>query len=313
MMRRLGTALVGLLLAASMAGCAAVTPPGTTTQAKPAETATGGSGYEASTNGGQTGAAGQTPAPGDGPAQTGQTQPTAPGTPPPPPADTRTDVEKARWVINTHWGPVVSDDPAVQGKKVALLTFDDGPSPAYTSRVLDTLKEHGVKAIFFVNGPAAEHPDLIKRMVAEGHLVGTHTLTHPLLTDLGAEGQRQEIGDIADIVEQITGKRPYYFRAPFGAYNDTTLAILKDLNMQLLNWDHGSGDWMDVRDGYKDPAIVIQDVLSEVPRNAQMTPLHPGSVILMHDTLRHTAEALPGIITGLKEKGYEFVIPAEGR
>jgi len=83
--------------------------------------------------------------------------------------------------------------------------------------------------------------------------------------------------------------------------------------MQLLNWSHGSGDWMEVQDGYKDPAILTHDVLAETPRNTNMTPLHPGSVILFHDTLRHTAEALPAIMEGLKAKGYSFVLPEPSR
>jgi peptidoglycan-N-acetylmuramic acid deacetylase len=290
MRHRVRNAFVGLVLAAGMAGCAAVGPASISSGGPPLD--------------GQT-----TSQPSAGQPGTGQ----SPDQAPQPAADTRSPVQKARWVIKTHYGPITSDDPAVKGQKVALLTFDDGPSPEYTPRILDILKEQGIQAIFFVNAPAKAHPDLIRRMVAEGHIVGTHTMTHPLLTDLSEAQQRQEIGEIADIVTEITGKRPYYFRAPFGAYNETTLAILQDLQMQLLNWDHGSGDWMDVRDGYKDPAIVINDVLSEVPRNSQMTPLHPGSVILFHDTLKQTAEALPAIIAGLKAKGYAFVLPVEGQ
>ena len=218
-----------------------------------------------------------------------------------------------KWLVNGHWGPVYTEDPAAKEMLTAVLTFDDGPSEAYTAHILDTLKEQGAKAIFFVNGHAAQHPDLIRRIVAEGHTLGNHTMTHENMTTLSAAEQRSQIADLNQILQGITGQQPYWFRAPFGAFDDDTLAILSDLGMQLLNWSHGSGDWMEVRDGYKDPAVLIQDVLSETPRNSNMTPLHPGAVILFHDTLRHTAEALPEIIKGLKAKGYTFVIPEPSR
>jgi|GEM_PF-4917687 len=239
--------------------------------------------------------------------------PPAPENPPTPEAPPAPPVKEIAWQVQGHWGPVLTEDPEGKAKKVVVLTFDDGPSPEYTGFVLDTLKAEGIKAIFFVNGQAASHPDLIKRIIAEGHTLGNHTLNHENLTALSPAEQRHQIADLNADLKAITGQQPYWFRAPFGAFNDDTLAILDELGMQLLNWSHGSGDWMDVSDGYKDPAILIQDVLSETPRNANMTPLHPGSVILFHDTLRHTSEGLPEIIKGLREKGYSFVIPQPSR
>lgn len=237
----------------------------------------------------------------------------APATPPAPPPPQTSPAPKGTWFVEGHWGPVYTEDAAVKEQKVAVLTFDDGPSPQYTGLVLDTLKAHGIQAIFFVNGQAAEHPDLIRRIIAEGHLVGNHTTTHENLRSLSQAEQFKQIADLNQTVKAITGEQPYWFRAPFGSFNDDTLAILEELGMQLLNWSHGSGDWMEVEDGYKDPALLTHDVLAESPRNNNMTPLHPGSVILFHDTLRHTAEALPGILDGLKEKGYTFVLPEPSR
>ncbi|MDF2628514.1 MAG: polysaccharide deacetylase [Symbiobacteriaceae bacterium] len=237
--------------------------------------------------------------------------PVVESTPPPaPPSPPLSPPEpKASWFVEGHWGPVYTDDAEAKERKVAVLTFDDGPSPEYTNLVLDTLKARGARAIFFVNGQAAQHPELIKRILAEGHLVGNHTMTHEDLRSLSRAEQYEQIAGLNDAVRAITGEQPHWFRAPFGSFNDDTLAILAELGMQLLNWSHGSGDWMDVHDGYKDPAILIHDVLAETPRNASMTPLHPGSIILFHDTLRHTAEALPKIMDGLQEKGYSFVLP----
>lgn len=249
----------------------------------------------------------QPPAPAVAPVDEPGNAPAAPA--PAAPAPT----PQLKWMARGHWGPVYTDDPAGEAQQAAVLTFDDGPSPQYTPRILDTLREHGVKAIFFVNGQAGKHPELIRRIVAEGHILANHTMNHENLTTLSPAEQRQQIADLNEMLTEITGGKPYWFRAPFGAFDDDTLAILDELGMQLLNWSHGSGDWMEVHDGYKDTAILIHDVLSEKPRNANMTPLHPGSVILFHDTLRHTAEALPEIIKGLQEKGYSFVIPEPSR
>lgn len=227
-------------------------------------------------------------------------EPPKPATPPPPPI---------KWVLQNYYGPIASADPAAKDKQVVLLTFDDGPHPEYTARILDTLKAHDVKALWFVTSNAGKYEDVLKRIAAEGHLVGTHTLYHENLRNMTRDDQRKAIAGANAIVERVLGQKPKYFRPPFGAFNADTKALMQELGMTLMNWDHGSGDWMEVKDGHKDPQVVVQDTLSEKPRNNQMTPLHPGAIILFHDTLKHTAEALPDIITGLKAKGYEFVLP----
>lgn len=225
---------------------------------------------------------------------------TAPVSPAPPPG---------RWVLQHDYGPLVSDDPAARDRKVVLLTFDDGPHPVYTPRILDTLREYNVRALWFVTANAGKYPDLLRRIAAEGHRIGTHTLNHENLRSLDRDGQRRAIVGVNEMVARITGIKPRYFRPPYGAFNADTRAVLAELGMTLMNWDHGSGDWMDLQDGYKDPQVVIQDTLSERPRNPRLTALHPGAIILFHDTHKHTAEALPAIIRGLREKGYEFILP----
>ncbi len=194
--------------------------------------------------------------------------------------------------------PLVPSDPAVD-RKVAMLTFDDGPS-IYTPEVLDRLEEAGVKAVFFITGyGAAEHPDLVRRIHEKGHVLGIHTMTHPDMTQLSREEQIAEIQPLIDLITEVTGQPPRYFRPPFGAYNDELLATLEELGLELINWSAGSLDWEGVVDGYKDPHRVVADVLDQ---------LHPGAVILAHDTLRHTAEAVPLIIEALRAEGYEFVV-----
>ena len=194
--------------------------------------------------------------------------------------------------------PLVPSDPSVE-QKVAMLTFDDGPSD-YTPEVLDRLKEAGVKAVFFITGYGAEqHPDLVRRIHEEGHVLGIHTMTHPDMTSLGREEQIAEIQPLIDLITEATGQPPRYFRPPYGAYNDQLLATLDELGLELINWSNGSLDWEGVVDGYKDPNQVVADVLDQ---------LHPGAVILAHDTMKHTAEAVPLIIAALRERGYDFVV-----
>lgn len=225
-----------------------------------------------------------------------------PGDPPDPAGEpdgpTNPGVPAVTWKPSGIGYPLVPSDPAVE-QKVAMLTFDDGPSD-YTPQVLAGLKEAGVKAVFFITGYGAErHPDLVKRIHEEGHVLGIHTMTHPNMTDLGRQEQIAEIQPLIDLITDVTGEPPRYFRPPFGAYNDELLATLDELGLEAINWSNGSLDWDGVVDGYKDPNLVVEAVLDQ---------LHPGSVILAHDTMKHTAEAVPMIISALRQEGYEFVV-----
>jgi peptidoglycan/xylan/chitin deacetylase (PgdA/CDA1 family) len=208
-----------------------------------------------------------------------------------------------RWYPRGIGHPLVSDDERASGRKVALLTFDDGPHPEITPLILDILNERKVSALFFVTGYGARHRDLIERIHREGHQIGTHTQHHQLLTGLTRAEIIDAIDPVNKLVEAITGQRPRYFRPPHGMYNQTVLDVLKELNMELINWSNGSLDWsgVDAR-GWKDPSLVVRDVMRQ---------LHPGAVILFHDTHRHTAEALPEVIRELESAGYQFVLLPE--
>lgn len=242
-------------------------------QSKPGDTAPGGT---------ESGAA--DPNPGD-PSPT----PTGPATPPQP---------AVTWKPSGIGYPLVPSDPSVE-QKVAMLTFDDGPSE-YTPAVLDHLAEANVKAVFFITGYGAErYPELVERIHEEGHVLGIHTMTHPNMTELTREKQAEEIQPLIELITEVTGESPKYFRPPFGAYDDGVLATLDELDLEAINWSNGSLDWDGVVDGYKDPNIVVGDVLEQ---------LHPGSVILAHDTMKHTAEAVPLIIKALRAEDYEFVV-----
>ncbi|HWI51887.1 MAG TPA: polysaccharide deacetylase family protein [Symbiobacteriaceae bacterium] len=206
-----------------------------------------------------------------------------------------------KWYPKGIGLPLTSDDPAAQGKKVVMLTFDDGPSDTgSTASILDTLARENVKATFFITGYGAKHRDLVERIHREGHELGPHTVTHANLSELSPKGIHEELDPVVQVIKEVTGENPKWLRPPFGAYNQTVIDIAKnDYGMGILNWTDGSLDWDGVKNGYKDPNIVIKDTMEQ---------LYPGAVVLMHDTLKHTAEALPEIIKQMKSQGYEFVV-----
>jgi peptidoglycan/xylan/chitin deacetylase (PgdA/CDA1 family) len=195
--------------------------------------------------------------------------------------------------------PLDSEDPRAKDLRVAMLTFDDGPDERYTGAVLDVLKDKKVRAIFFVTGYGAKHKDLLNRIHEEGHILGVHGMTHANLSRLPIEEIREEMAPLLTIIEEVTGEAPKYFRPPFAAYNQDVRAVADELGLLLVNWTNGSRDWIGVdANGYKDPELVVSDVMGQ---------LHRGAVILMHDTKRHTVEALPKIIDQIRAEDYEFV------
>ncbi|HEY8347201.1 MAG TPA: polysaccharide deacetylase family protein [Symbiobacteriaceae bacterium] len=236
--------------------------------------------------------ASETPGPGEEPGE---------DTPDTDRGQTGTGEEPVRWYPRGIGMPLATDDPAHQDDKVVMLTFDDGPSQTdSTARILDVLKAEGVRAVFFVTGYGAKHTDMLRRIAEEGHVIGLHTVTHSDLTTLTPEEIRAELVPLMETIETVTGQRPRYLRPPFGAYNDQVLAVAAELGLEVVTWTSGSLDWEGTdASGYKDPAVVVADVMSQ---------LYPGAVYLFHDTLLHTAEALPTIIQRMQAEGYEFVV-----
>lgn len=124
------------------------------------------------------------------------------------------------------------------------LTFDDGPSPQYTPQVLDVLRDHGVKATFFVCGDnVVEYPAVIRRMAAEGHTIGNHTWSHPDLPGLSADDIRDQIQRTQDAITEACSRRPVLFRAPYGDFSDTTLAVCADMGLRPISWSVDPEDW----------------------------------------------------------------------
>ncbi|ERM92054.1 MAG: putative xylanase/chitin deacetylase [Caldanaerobacter subterraneus] len=180
-------------------------------------------------------------------------------------------------------------------KKVVYLTFDEGYEAGYTPRILDVLKENGVKAAFFVTGPyVKQQADLVKRMVEEGHIVGNHTVNHPSLPTLPDEKVKEEILGLEKMFEDLTGQKMKYFRPPRGEYSERTLYITKSLGYRTVFWSLAMADWQPLPGGPEESYSTV------------MKRLHPGAVILLHAVSKDNAQALDRIIKSIKEEGYEF-------
>ena len=171
------------------------------------------------------------------------------------------------------------------------LTFDDGPHPVYTPKLLDGLKERNVKATFFVVGKNIEgREDIIKRMDEEGHLIGNHTYDHVKITGLPEEEACAQITKTSELVKEITGKNTEFVRPPFGAW-DKKLEC--GFEMFPVLWSIDPLDWTT-----KNVDAVVQKVLSRAEEN---------SIILLHDYYDSSVEAALKIVDALLERGFEFV------
>jgi peptidoglycan/xylan/chitin deacetylase (PgdA/CDA1 family) len=124
------------------------------------------------------------------------------------------------------------------------LTFDDGPNTAWTPRLLDVLAEHNVKATFFMLGSRAEQePELVRRVAAEGHLIGNHSWSHENLAWTAAGRVREELTRTNDVLQQITGERVLYFRPPFGARRPVVFRIAREFGLTPVLWNAMTSDW----------------------------------------------------------------------
>ncbi|QQL46372.1 polysaccharide deacetylase family protein [Sulfuriroseicoccus oceanibius] len=175
------------------------------------------------------------------------------------------------------------------------MTFDDGPHPRLTPRLLDILRERNIRATFYVVGRNAKlYPHLIQRMVAEGHEVGNHTWNHPNLTKLSDAAVHKELRTTEDAIVAACGVRPRTMRPPYGALRQSQRAMIKSqYDYPTILWDVDPQDWR--RPG---PAVVANRIVSKT-RN--------GSIVLAHDIHSSTIDAMPAALDGLLSKGYTFV------
>jgi peptidoglycan/xylan/chitin deacetylase (PgdA/CDA1 family) len=188
------------------------------------------------------------------------------------------------------------------GRRLVAITFDDGPSGRDTPAILDTLGEHGVKATFFVLGVNAErHPDVVTRAAREDHDIGNHGFDHRVLPLVGPACVRDQIARTSAIIERLTGTKPSLFRASHGWRNPWVNRVARQQGCRVVGWTLGV--WDTNRPGAD---VIVRRTLAGV---------RPGCVLLLHDGRGIEAEpdatqvvqALPSIIAGLHERGYELV------
>jgi peptidoglycan/xylan/chitin deacetylase (PgdA/CDA1 family) len=181
--------------------------------------------------------------------------------------------------------------------KCVALTFDDGPGP-YTGKLLDILRESHARATFFTVGTnTAAQPELIRRMSAEGHLVGNHSWAHRNLAQQATSKIADSLGRAEDAVAAAIGQTPTLVRPPYGAMSQDLCDVAGQLGLSLVTWDVDTKD----QNGGK-----AADIADRAVRGA-----HPGAIILMHDIHRETVEAVSDILKRLRGKGYSFVTVPE--
>jgi len=184
-------------------------------------------------------------------------------------------------------------------KRVAL-TFDDGPDSEYTPQILDILKKQKVKATFFLIGNRAElFPDVVKRMVKEGHIVGNHSMNHANIIKLDKAEALKEIEECEKVLAELAKYRPALFRSPYGSLDSEKVEEIKELDVIIIAWNVDSLDWK---------SLTAEQVKTNILEN-----VNEGSIILQHssgskeENLTGSVAALEDVIKILKKEKYEFV------
>jgi len=175
------------------------------------------------------------------------------------------------------------------------LTFDDGPHPSNTPRLLDILKERNVKATFYVVATNARaYPEIMRRIIAEGHEIGNHTVTHGNLAKMSAAGVRKELTEAHESIVATTGVAPRTMRPPYGAITSSQKKwIRQEFGYPSIMWSVDPEDW-------KKPGSSV--VTSRLVKGAS-----PGGILLVHDIHVPTIDAIPSAVDQLLAKGYQFV------
>jgi peptidoglycan/xylan/chitin deacetylase (PgdA/CDA1 family) len=208
--------------------------------------------------------------------------------------------------MNSNTGEFKPWEHKNDGKKIAYLTFDDGPSPNNTPKVLDILKQNNIKATFFLIGSYAEkNKELVKREVDEGHTIGNHTYSHQLNYAEGPENFLEDVNKCRNVLESIIGQEYNLklLRFPGGSWNTKTLnlapfrEVVTNAGYEYVNWDDWIGD-------AEHNNVPVNNLLDELRKYT----VHNHTIVLMHDaaTKDTTVEALPQVIEYLKSKGYSF-------
>ncbi len=191
---------------------------------------------------------------------------------------------------------------ATTSDKVVALTFDFGSDPGNVSRILQVLADRGVKSTFFATGAAAaNHPDAVRSVVAQGHEIGNHSYSHPYFTQLTAAQMTDDLARASAAIRHATGQAPKpYFRPPYGDYNAAVLQAVGDAGYtHTIMWTIDTVDW--------------RGISSAAIRDKVVSGATPGTIVLMHvgGGATGTPDALPGMIDGLRSAGYRLVTVSE--
>ena len=180
-------------------------------------------------------------------------------------------------------------------ERAIALTFDDGPDETMTPKVLDVLKHHGIKATFFLVGAKVdENPDIVRRIVAEGHIVANHTYSHSGLFPLSSGQQvKHELQKCNEAIKRTVGVSPKLFRPPFGVTNPIIGRVVKGLGLQTVGWSIRSLD------------TVSSESRENVCRRVERR-LHPGAILLLHDRCAGADELLEKIIAAAERENYRI-------
>ena len=180
--------------------------------------------------------------------------------------------------------------------KYVYLTFDNGYEAGYTSKLLDTLKENNVKAAFFITAHYLNtQPELVQRMVDEGHIVGNHTVNHKSMPDLDDEKIKEEIMNLHTAVYEKFGYEMKYIRPPMGEFSERTLSLIKGLGYKATMWSLAYDDWDENKQGRE-----------EYGKNKVISNIHNGAIILLHANSKDNCNILDACIKEIKQMGYEF-------
>lgn len=203
------------------------------------------------------------------------------------------DQEGFKAIVDKHGAIFLGDTT----RKDLFLTFDNGYENGYTAPILDTLKAKKVPAVFFITGHyVKDQPELVKRMAAEGHLVGNHSWSHPDMTTISDSQIKDELDRVKQASAKFTGTdRMAYLRPPRGIFSERVLSVTKELGYTNVFWSIAYKDW-DVND-QKGAPYAYRKVIDQ---------LHPGAVILLHSVSKDNAAALGAIIDEARRQGYEF-------
>ena len=183
-------------------------------------------------------------------------------------------------------------------QKVIYLTFDCGYENGYTEQILDALKKHNAPAAFFVVGHMVESaPDIVRRMAAEGHVVGNHTFHHPDMSSISQQAAFQkELDSLAELYEETTGQPlSHFYRPPQGKYSEENLKQAQELGYKTIFWSLAYVDW-----NTDAQPMAEQAYAKLLPR------IHDGAIVLLHSTSRTNAEILDDLLTKWENLGYSF-------